>query len=107
METNSRFIVIENIDASILLEEGLDADFAKNVLSKCNTKEINRRDVIIINKNGIYVLHKTDVDVNTVIYPEEMILCNKDRNPIMMTDGTVLIGNFNDLDLENRRYDKD
>lgn len=108
METNNRFTVIENIDASILLEEGLDVDFAKNVLSKCNTKEINRRDVIIINKNGMYVVHKTDVDVNAVIYPEEMVLCNKeDRKPIMMTDGTVLIGNFNDLDLENKRYDKD
>jgi hypothetical protein len=106
METNNRFTVIENIDASILLEEGLDADFAKNVLSKCNTKEINRRDVIIINKDGIYVVHKTDLEIIT-FYPSEMKLCNEDGEQIMMADNTVLIRNFNDLDLENRRYDKD
>jgi hypothetical protein len=106
MEANNRFIVIEGIDVSILLEEGLDVDFAKNILSKCDTKEINRRDVIIINKNEMYVLHKTDLEIST-FYPSEMKLCNEDGEPIMMADNTVLIRNFNDLDLENRRYDKD
>lgn len=102
METNCRFIEIEGIDVPILLEEGLDVDFAKSILSKCDKNDFNDGDVIIINKEKMYVLHKTEpVCVDTVMYPNDMVLCNKDEKPITLTDSTTLIGNFNDLDLKN------
>ena len=61
METNNRFIEIEGIDVPILLEEGLDTDFAKNILSKCDKNDFKDADVIIINKETMYALHKTDL----------------------------------------------
>ncbi len=95
METNNRFIEIEGVNAPILLEEELDVDFAKNVLSKCDTKEFKDGDVIIINKEEMYVLHKTKLKYDdAVIYPKYMVLCNKDRKPVTLSDGTTLIGNF-------------
>ena len=106
METNNRFIEIEGIGVPILLEEGLDVDFAKNVQSKCDKNDFKDGDVIIINKEKMYVLHKTDLEIST-FYPSEMKLCNEDGKPITLSDSTICIGNFNDLDLENRRYDKD
>jgi len=87
METNNRFIEIEGIDAPILLEEGLDIDFAKKILSKCNKNDFKNGDVIIINKETMYALHKTELagvgdgtvnprfelsGDNTVIYPKEL-----------------------------------
>lgn len=61
MEINNRFIEIEGVDIPILLEEGLDTDFAKNVLSKCDKNDFNDGDVIMINKEQMYVLHKTEL----------------------------------------------
>lgn len=105
METNNRFIEIEGIDVPILLEEGLDVDFAKNVLSKCDKNNFKYGDVIIINKEKMYVLHKTKLEKlecdDTVIYLKDMILCNKEGKPIMMADHTTFIGNFNDFKREN------
>lgn len=96
METNNRFIEIEGIDVPILLEEGLDVEFAKNKLSKCDKNNFKDGEVIIINKETMYVLHRTKlVNDGSAFYPKDMVLCNKDRKPITLSDGTTLIGNFN------------
>ena len=102
METNNRFIEIEGIDVPIILEEGLNIDFAKNTLSKCDKNDFKDGDVIIINKEKTYILHKTELACD---YPIDMALCNKDGKPITPSDDTILIGNFNYF--EGKNYDKD
>ena len=58
---NGRFIEIDGIDVPILLEDGLDMEFAKYALLKCDIKEFKDGDVIIINKEKLRLLHKTQL----------------------------------------------
>ena len=67
---NGRFIEIDGIDIPILLEDGLDIDFAKNTLSKCNTKEFKDGDLLINNKEKFYILHNT-IPIKISQYAEE------------------------------------
>lgn len=79
---NGRFIEIDGIDVPILLEDGLDIDFAKNTLSKCNTKEFKDGDLLIINKEKFYILHDT--------IPQY----TNEKNPADLIDYSMTIKNF-------------
>ena len=61
MEKNYKPIEIDGINVPILLEDGLEYEFAKNALEKCDIKEFKDGDFIIFNKENMYVLHKTKI----------------------------------------------
>ena len=95
MEKNYKPIEIDGINVPILLEDGLEYEFAKNALAKCDIKEFKDGDFIIFNKENMYVLHKTKpVPDDSVLYPKKMILCDKERKPITQFSNSMLIGNF-------------
>ncbi len=80
---NGRFIEIDSIDVPVLLEDGLDIDFAKNILStKCNIKEFKDGDLLIINKEKFYILHNVVPQ-----YTEE-------KNSADLMDYSMTIKNF-------------
>lgn len=77
---NSRFIEIDGISVPILLEDRLDMEFAKQALSKYDTKEFKEGDIIIINKEKLRLLHKTQ------------LLADKDNCPKDMLSYTIKMG---------------
>ena len=89
---NGRFIEIDGVDVPILLEDGLDIDFAKNILSKCVLKKFKNGDFLIINKDSMHIAHETKL-IDVI----DDSKCNKEGNPITLTNEYTLQINYEQL----------